>query len=210
MNLSDLERQLEELQDRWGNGSKPIAQSIRKVRNKEIAAFWEVLCQYYLTTTQDQREQIRQLLAANSNFYNYTSLICIRESTDQLRSSRNHYWLRIGVAAASIDNFRLTDYRDMLLALEELYVAAEEAGIDPKQHFRDIALLSSNERKMRNMLAGFHNSAIMRTRRGEPFPGLRANIAELNDDQLSDLPIEEIAKEPLPWWKGLLGRKERP
>ena len=50
--------------------------------------------------------------------------------------------LRLGLAAMSIEDFSV-DYRDSLLALAELCVRAERAGIDPRPVFDEIAEMSS-------------------------------------------------------------------
>lgn len=54
---------------------------------------------------------------------------------DQLRASRDVEWLRLGLTAAGLQGARL-DYRDFLLAIAELYLAAEEAGLDAAAEFR--------------------------------------------------------------------------
>jgi hypothetical protein len=43
-------------------------------------------------------------------------------------------WLRLGLAAALIDNLR-SDFRDIWVALGELFKAAEQHGIDPVPYF---------------------------------------------------------------------------
>jgi hypothetical protein len=68
----------------------------------------------------------------------------IYTSASRLQSSADGEWLRKGLAAASIENCSV-DYRDVLLALAELYVAAEKVGIDPKPHFGAVAELSSSD-----------------------------------------------------------------
>jgi hypothetical protein len=59
----------------------------------------------------------------------------------------------------------------VLLALAELYVAAEAAGIDPKPEFRSVGRLSSREkprggeRPVSRMIGGFSKSAVLRERK---------------------------------------------
>src|SRR5437763_12610434 len=84
----------------------------------------------------------------------------------QLRATRDRAWLTLGLAGASIENSR-RDYRDLLLALAELYVAAEESGLDPQPEFARIATLSDGEKPaggptpVSKMLARFHLSAVL-------------------------------------------------
>jgi hypothetical protein len=74
------------------------------------------------------------------------------------------------LAAISIENCA-RDYRDVLLALAELYVTAEEAGIKPSSDFRAVSKLSSEEKprggdtSMKKMLANFRGYGALRERR---------------------------------------------
>src|SRR5262249_843455 len=51
-------------------------------------------------------------------------------------------WLRKGLLAFSMENCRF-DWRDDLVALAELFCAAEEAGLEPQIEFQAVAALSS-------------------------------------------------------------------
>jgi hypothetical protein len=90
-------------------------------------------------------------------------------SASRLQSSADGEWLRKGLAAASIENCSV-DYRDVLLALAELYAAAEKVGIDPKPHFAAVAELSSSDAPqggmtpLRKMLADLHSYAVLKER----------------------------------------------
>jgi hypothetical protein len=62
----------------------------------------------------------------------------------------------------------------VLLALAELYVVAEEVGIDPKPEFKAVSRLSSREKPsggttpVSRMLASFHRYAVLKERRRKP------------------------------------------
>ena len=69
----------------------------------------------------------------------------VNRAANQLRATGDARWLELALAGASVENCR-RDYRDVLLSLAELYVAAEESGIDPRPEFARIAALSDTEK----------------------------------------------------------------
>lgn len=179
MDLSYLENRLLELNERWGNWSGPITQPIHnydpllelQAYKNEITEFMNQLCLAYLSASTSQREEIRSMRRDRAKFPgSFDSYI--RESADRIRSSKDQQWLRLGLAAASIENL-YDDFRDTLLALTELYVASEEVGIDPRPHFQEIANISSDapagpdNTSTKSMLANFHTYAILKERKGE-------------------------------------------
>jgi hypothetical protein len=82
------------------------------------------------------------------------------------------------LAAVAIDNCS-ANYRDTLMTLADLFVAAEEAGIDPRLLFAQAASWATDEvtsggcQSLAAMLRGFHNSSVLRERRqlAEPYGG---------------------------------------
>ncbi len=132
-----------------------------------LYALFDQLCPYYLEeATPQERTEIR---AATSDKAGVLSALLgyVYASASRLQSSADGEWLRKGLAAASIENCSV-DYRDILLALAELYVAAEKVGIDPKPHFAAVAELSSSDTPqggttpVREMLANFHSYAVLK------------------------------------------------
>jgi hypothetical protein len=72
-------------------------------------------------------------------------------------------WLRLGLAAVSIDD-NGTDFRDTYVALGCLYIAAARCGMDPRPHFDEAAEISSGvsnieQTSMRDLLLRFEGSA---------------------------------------------------
>ncbi|MBP7736284.1 MAG: hypothetical protein KA369_09965 [Spirochaetes bacterium] len=81
----------------------------------------------------------------------------IYDAAERIRSTRDATWLNTALAAASIEeSLGKVDQRDMLLALAELYVTAEEAGLDPRPGFETICGLK-----------GFSDYAVVRSRRNK-------------------------------------------
>jgi hypothetical protein len=215
MDISHLENRLLELEERWGNWSGPITQPIHdydpllelEAYRNEITEFMNQLCLAYLSASTSQREKIRSLRRDRANFPgsfdNY-----IRESADRLRSFKDQQWLRLGLAAASIENL-YNDFRDTLLALSELYVASEEVGIDPRPHFQEIADISSDTpahpdgTSTKSMLANFHTYAVLKERKGELTPEDKQSMLE---------EVEKLFEGHFPsssskasWWERIFG-----
>lgn len=117
----------------------------------------EDLCELYLVANSDQRDQIRNILDDKrtilSKLVTYPSYISgFINSPDDVR------WLRMGLAAAAIENGR-NDWRDTIVSLGPLYLAAEGAGIDPILPFQEVAEISIEP--VRRILKGFHESAYL-------------------------------------------------
>ncbi len=103
------------------------------------------LCSIYLdpNTTAEEREEIRALAWNDANIMGQL-LAYIRRAAGLLRSTLDIKWLRLGLAAASIENLQL-DYRDTYTLLGALYTATMEIGIDPAPHFETVAGISSDQ-----------------------------------------------------------------
>ena len=198
MDIASLKQQLDEYERRYQEWSEPIDKATEvnfKRVNREgytfedferdiqqvveerrtqydpyqpLYALFDQLCPYYLEAMPQERTEIR---AAASDKAGVLSALLgyVYTSASRLQSSADREWLRKGLAAASIENCSV-DYRDVLLALAELYVAAEKVGIDPKPHFAAVAELSSSDTPrggmtpVREMLADFHSYAVLKER----------------------------------------------
>jgi hypothetical protein len=85
-----------------------------------------------------------------------------------LRQGGRPEWLERGLAAASIDD-QQRDYRDWLMALGDLYLAAHAARVDPTPPLRRIAERSNHvphaaaPQATREALLGFESSAYFTT-----------------------------------------------
>jgi len=199
MTFAALLRQLDEWEERYREWVGPINRAIREcslrvnrdgytpadferdvraVKDRQwarydpyraIYALLDELCPAYLEASAEQRAAVR---AAVSDKRGVSSALLgyAYRAAERVRSSRDREWLRRGLAAISMENCG-RDYRDVLLALAELYVAAEEAGIEPRADFRAVSRLSSGEKprggrsSVRQMLARFQSYGVLRERR---------------------------------------------
>ncbi|HEV8486666.1 MAG TPA: hypothetical protein VGV87_24180 [Blastocatellia bacterium] len=202
MNLEQIATQLDVLEVRYQDWRKPIndvieksmqrvnrdgytlADSQREIKEifntqhaiydpvREESAFYEEVCLVLLNGTAKERDQLRALVSSKPGVQ-----ACLRsyasDSVRRLQLSNNIQLLRIALAALSIDNCS-SDYRDVLTALAEIYVAAEKVGIDPEPHFKYVASLSSNQRprggqtSVAEILDHFAEYAILKERRARP------------------------------------------
>jgi hypothetical protein len=107
------------------------------------------LCSTYLEMTPNQRAEIRQMVAGRNVAECVELSTWILKYADRVARRINGpndvQFLREGLAAVSIENCGC-DYRDTLTALADLFVGAEEVGIDPRPHFLAVAGLSSTDR----------------------------------------------------------------
>jgi hypothetical protein len=131
---------------------------------------FDSLCPAYLAATPAEQSALRR---AVRDKYGVVSALrgYVYRAAKRLQSPSDLEWLRRGLAAASLDDCS-QDYRDFLLALAELYVAAEKAGIKPRSEFKAVARLSSSQRPkggrtpVREILDRFHTYGVLRERRG--------------------------------------------
>jgi len=117
--------------------------------------FFRDLCRIYFDASRRERRLIRDALADKKGVLNCL-LGYVYESAEQVRATGNRCWLQVGLAAASLQEGGY-DYRDFLLALAELYVIAEEVGIDPKPEFEAMG---------GGIPADFDRYAVVKSRRG--------------------------------------------
>jgi len=78
------------------------------------------------------------------------------------------------LVAISIENSGV-DYRDSLIRLADLYIAAEDKDINPNSAFEEVSKISSKEKprggsiSMREMMASVHSLPILNERRSNRF-----------------------------------------
>jgi len=164
--------------NRDGYTSADFDRDVRAIKEKQRAkydpyqAIYELLdelCPAYVEASAEQRAAMRAAVSEKDGVLSALLGYAYR-AAGRIQSPEDREWLRRGLAAISIENCS-KDYRDVLLALAELYVAAEEAGIRPATDFRAISRLSSAEKprggsaSVREMLANFRSYGVLRERR---------------------------------------------
>jgi hypothetical protein len=112
---------------------------------EEVYSLLDSLCDLYLDADPEQRAEIRDLMGQNravlDRMYSY-----IGRATNFLKETADPKWLRMGLAAASIEDSRV-DYRDLLVALGDLYLAAAHVGIKPRPYFEAVGRISNPTRE---------------------------------------------------------------
>lgn len=101
--------------------------------------FIDRICRTYLRADAPGRSALASRLSDKNGILNCLLGNAYR-CAEMLKATQDAEWLREGLAAARLAQ-RGTDYRDVLLALAELYVVAEEAGIAPGAAFLEICNL---------------------------------------------------------------------
>lgn len=152
INLNDLKNQLEAIEKQCSSSNLVI-----HVPMQRHEQFFNDLCQIYLDAPSQERWLIRNAVADKKGILNCL-LGYVYESAKRVRATRDRRWLQIGLAAAAIQKGGY-DPRDFLLALAELYVTAEEVGLDPKTEFEALG---------GRIPANFHTHAVVRSRRKRP------------------------------------------
>ena len=199
MELTALIQRLDDLEERYQEWVAPINQviqerlfkinrdgytsadydrDVRAIKERQRAkydpyrAIYELLdelCPAYVDASAEERAAVRAAVSEKGGVLSALLGYAYRAAR-RIRSPEDREWLRRGLAAISIENCS-KDYRDVLLALAELYVAAEQAGMRPGTDFRAMSKLSSDEKprggnaSVREMLANFRSYGVLRERR---------------------------------------------
>ena len=157
MSSSDTNTTLDDLKDRLKavEAQCPSSPLVIYAPKDEHEQFFDELCRIYLDASTRERRAIRDAAAGKKGVLNCL-LGHVYKSAERVRATGDKQWLQIGLAAAAIQQNGY-DHRDFLLALAELYVAAEEVGLDPKLEFQAIG---------GGIPADFYRYAVVRSRRG--------------------------------------------
>lgn len=120
----NLERWLEALEERVVHS--PLVYVLPGDEGQQVLY---ALCQCYWRASKRQRAAIRSAVHGRKGVLNQL-MAYVHRASERVRATKDVAWLQIGAAAAALLSGEL-DYRDFLLALADLYVTAEEAGLDP-------------------------------------------------------------------------------
>jgi len=134
----------------------------RTFEGEEIISDLNLACRLYLEGEEALRREIRD------SFRTWTAVRrCMPARAwpfaGKLADTCDDRWLRLGLAAVSIDD-NGTDFRDSYVALGDLYVSAARRGIEPMPYFEEAAEISSSdsnidETSTRDFLLRFEGSA---------------------------------------------------
>ena len=140
----------------------PLGEPAHQQGGKELASDLSLACRLYLRGDEALRRELRE------SFEGWTSvrgrvLAQAWLFVQRLADTCDDRWLRLGLAAVSIDD-NGTDFRDSYVALGNLYVCAVRCGIEPSPYFQDVAEISSGvsnveQTAMRDFLLRFEGSA---------------------------------------------------
>ena len=124
---------------------------------KELASDLSLACRLYLRGEETLRREIRD------SFSEWTAvrgrmLAKAWTFAGKLADTCDDRWLRLGLAAISIDDSG-TDFRDTYVALGDLYLCAVRCGMEPVPYFEEAAEISSGVSNLEQTLLGFERSA---------------------------------------------------
>ena len=114
----------------------------RTPEGEELASDLNLACRLYLRGEEALRREIRD------SFSEWTAvrgrmLAKAWTFADRLADTCDDRWLRLGLAAVSIDD-NGTDFRDTYVALGDLYLCAVRCGMEPAPYYREAAEISSS------------------------------------------------------------------
>ncbi|MEA2711973.1 MAG: hypothetical protein QOF78_4574 [Phycisphaerales bacterium] len=136
-----LSKPTAELHDAASRANDAVPADLRD----RAAALFPALCHAYLAESPEQRQQTRERVRDRQTLHHHL-IGFVHFNANQIRNRKEDpsIALRRGLAAASIEN-NVLDFRDMYIALGELYKAAATAGVDPTPLFAEIAALSDEK-----------------------------------------------------------------
>jgi hypothetical protein len=129
----------------------------RTLGGKELDSDLSLACLLYLRGEETLRREIRD------SFSEWTAvrgrmLAKTWTFAEELADTCDDRWLRLGLAAISIDD-NGTDFRDTYVALGDLYLCAVRCGMEPVPYFEEAAEISSSVSNLEQTLLGFERSA---------------------------------------------------
>lgn len=99
------------------------------------------LAKLYLASDSEQRKFIRAYFSGKEERL-WELIIYVRRIAKLITSAEDIKWLRLGLAAASIEAGRW-DFRDLIVSLVILRFAAERVGLEPLPFFDEIIEISN-------------------------------------------------------------------
>jgi hypothetical protein len=129
----------------------------RTLGGKELASDLRLACLLYLRGEEALRREIRDY------FGEWTAVRgrMLAEAwifAEKLADTHEGRWLRLGLAAVSIDD-NGTDFRDTYVVLGTLYLCAVRCGMEPVPYFKEAAEISPSVSNLEQTMLGFERSS---------------------------------------------------
>ena len=129
---------------------------------EDLASDLDLACSLYLRGEERLRREIRDSFSAWTAVRG-RMLARAWPFADRFADTCDDHWLRLGLAAISIDD-NGTDFRDSYVALGALYLSAVRCDMEPGPYFEEAAEISSGVSnteltRMRDFLLRFEESA---------------------------------------------------
>jgi hypothetical protein len=106
----------------------PVEASVGPELQAEAEAVAVALCDAYIAAGPAERSALRQSVAALDDVLRLLHDL-LSSAAERVVQTGDELWLKRGLAAAGLEN-RAIDERDTMVALNELWRAAERAGLD--------------------------------------------------------------------------------
>lgn len=122
----------------------------------------ERVSDFYLNASPEERVHVRKMMHEHEALH-FQLFGFLYRATQMVEASESIMWLRLGLAAASIEDIE-EDPRETYGRLGQLFRAAARVGIDPIPYFAEVGALSSPEvrsianESMQDLLRNFHDS----------------------------------------------------
>lgn len=165
--------------DEFDRGRRALEAELKSQSDPDPGLFrlCEQLCSLFLSCDDAGRGRIRARVAQLGRL----SDVCLgyaRYLTAQINDSKNVPTVQLALAAVLIENCG-SDYRDTLTALADLFVRAEEVGMEPRRLFESASELATDSsttggcKSLAHMLRNFESCAVVgeRRRTGKPYHG---------------------------------------
>ena len=162
--------------DMFDRGLRELEASLRAESDPWVAlhAVIDELCAAYVDGDNAARAEIRAFAAQRKSLGDVLGRFA-NQCAARVTCAADGPRVAQALTALAIENCP-TDYRDTLMTLADLYVAAEQAGIDPRPLFAAASGLATDDfttggcESVARMLRDFHEYSVLRERRGMDGP----------------------------------------
>jgi hypothetical protein len=146
---------------------KNIADDFMRPYDTDLHQRLDHICRFYLTAEPKDRESMREFARDQANLL-YGLERHPQWCARQLNATKDRQFLKTGLSAVSLYDLRTLSNTE--INLEFLYRSGINAGIDPKQDFKDVAALSTpmgrhaGYRSTQDVIASFEPTGFLEKR----------------------------------------------